>query len=170
MSAALVYISGATLAVVVIMVFVNSRRVQILRDDVDNLPTAQAASLKDTSLATGLRGVAVPKSYYWVDVVEPVEAMTASADGVEKSKINMDLSADTDAVKLIEDIKSKRVTFIYRPEKNFAYRVEPAGDSSFVVLKSSDSPDFISSTSTLPEDGRITLIGLPEGVLNAQSA
>ncbi len=165
---ALVYVSAAVLVFVLIMVFVNGRKVQELRDDLDNLPRNNTVTVRDTALASGLNGVVVPKTYYWVDVQTPLQVAATGPDEVKRMTVSVRLGLDTDGAKLVKDIQDKRVTFLYRPEKNMAYRVEASTGSgsaeSFVVLNNPGKADFL--TQDLPNEGRLTIVGLPGDVLH----
>jgi hypothetical protein len=156
----LIYVSAAALFVVIIMVFVTSRRVTQLRDDVDNRPPPPRSTVKDTSLATSKDGVVVPKTYYWVELIR-----TESTNSNLTTTFKLETNNKNDNQNLMSDISNNRITYIYRPEKNYAYNVDADLENNLIkVTKSPNSPEFIALDQV--ESLKCTLVGLPQDVLN----
>ena len=165
----LVYISAAALVFVIIMVFVNARRVSDLRTEVENIPQPEGYTYRDSTILTGKDGVMGPKSYYWIKI-KSVSKTTATYPKVDSSKeetaeMTLDTSAAgaSDNTILATDVGRARIGALYRPEDNLLMAVLPiAGSpSKLLLVKRKDS---MVSFDNIPTSRYCTFIGLPPSV------
>ena len=116
----LVYISAAALVFVIVMVFVNARRVSDLRSEVENIPQPEGYTYRDSSIQTAADGTLGPKKYYWIKIllVTPLKS-TDEKETYEHAVMQLDtLAKGTDNVQFTADVKAGRIGGIYRPEDN----------------------------------------------------
>ncbi len=166
----LVYISAAALVFVIIMVFVNARRVSDLRSEVENIPQPDGYTYRDTSLQTGSEGTIGPKKYYWLKISEVNETIPTAAssadDKIDRAELKLDVAAKgTDNDQFTKDVQAERIGGIYRPEENILMAVAPIMQSGkfsgLQLLKKKGSRIVFSD---IPTTRHCTVIGLPPSV------
>lgn len=160
----LVYISAAALVFVIVMVFVNARRVSDLRTEVENIPEPEGYTYRDSSIQTAAGGTLGPKKYYWLKIASvTVLKSTDAADKHEFAIMILDATATgTDNDLFTADVKSQRIGAIYRPEDNHLMAVSPNIENKiikgFLIAKPKHSSlDFKS----IPDKRHCTVVGLP---------
>lgn len=164
---ALVYISAAALVFVIVMVFVNARRVSDLRSDVENIPQPEGYTYRDSTIETHRDGYLSPKKYYWVKIAKVDQSKTPDKNGHHPAMLTLAPSfgnANTDNAEFTKDVINFRILAIYRPENNEKMIIVPVPNREtkavqIMIVRDKNSRNMFDS---IPVDGRIcTIVGLP---------
>jgi hypothetical protein len=159
----LVYISAAALVFVIVMVFVNARRVSDLRTEVENIPESEGYTYRDSSLSTTTDGGQVPKKYYWVTVKSVMISGTSEKDGEVTATIVFGAESITsfDNLMLFADIINGRIKSIYRPENMIVIGVtyvKPTTSNNNGTISLTGRKDILTN---IPSGKGITFVGMP---------
>lgn len=166
----LVYISAAALVFVIIMVFVNARRVSDLRSEVENIPEPEGYTYRDSSILSFSGGSHLPKKYYWVRIKNVGAEKETAEKNAYVAEITLDTaSTNTDTKELYDDVVRDRIRAIYRPEDNhyMSFKaVAVGGVPKLYISRSITSPKFFEQ---IPTNRNCAIVGIPEVYMGTNS-